>query len=69
MNTSGHRVLITGGSKGIGFALARQFHKEGNQVVLVGRDEAALVAAEMRFCRTFKNMGRPRSSMCRRCWR
>jgi len=46
MNTTGHRVLITGGSKGIGLALAKQFHSAGNTVVLVGRDEAALAAAQ-----------------------
>jgi uncharacterized oxidoreductase len=46
MRTSGHRVLITGGAKGIGLALAKQFHAAGNRVVLIGRDPAALLAAE-----------------------
>ncbi|HET7792182.1 MAG TPA: SDR family NAD(P)-dependent oxidoreductase [Rhizobacter sp.] len=45
MRSSGHRVLITGGSRGIGLALARRFHANGNSVLLVGRDEAALAAA------------------------
>ncbi len=45
MRTSGHRVLITGGAKGIGLALAKQFHAAENHVVLVGRDQAALLAA------------------------
>ena len=45
MHTSGHRVLITGGAKGIGLALAKQFHSAGNHVTLVGRDLAALQAA------------------------
>lgn len=45
MRTSGHRVLITGGAKGIGFALAKQFHAAGNHVVLVGRDQATLLVA------------------------
>lgn len=46
MRTSGHRVLVTGGSRGIGLAIARQFHAAGNQVILVGREEAALRSAE-----------------------
>lgn len=45
MLTTGHRVLITGGSRGIGFALATQFHAAGNHVVLVGRDEGTLLQA------------------------
>lgn len=32
------RVLITGGNKGIGLAAARQFLKEGYEVVAIGRD-------------------------------
>lgn len=42
MKASGHRVLITGGAKGIGLALARQFHAHGNTVVVAGRDPVAL---------------------------
>lgn len=45
MHTSGHRVLITGGAKGIGLALAKQFHAAGNEVILAGRDARALEAA------------------------
>lgn len=45
MRASGHTVLITGGGRGIGLALARQFHAAGNRVVLVGRDEPALESA------------------------
>lgn len=45
MNIAGHRVLITGGVTGIGFALAEKFHAAGNQVVLVGRSEARLTKA------------------------
>ncbi|WP_374334820.1 SDR family oxidoreductase [Leeia sp.] len=45
MQTSGLRVVVTGASRGIGLALARQFHQAGNPVVLVGRDEAALQQA------------------------
>jgi uncharacterized oxidoreductase len=45
MRSSAHNVLITGGSRGIGLALAKQFHANGNQVILIGRDSTALAAA------------------------
>ena len=38
-------VLITGGSRGIGLACARQFLAEGARVTLVGRDSEHLQAA------------------------
>ncbi|WP_127530978.1 SDR family oxidoreductase [Paenibacillus kobensis] len=38
MNKSGHTVLITGGAAGIGLALAKQFVRSGNQVIITGRD-------------------------------
>jgi NAD(P)-dependent dehydrogenase (short-subunit alcohol dehydrogenase family) len=43
-------VLITGGSKGIGLALAHEFAAEGANVVIVARDEATLgrAAGEVR---------------------
>jgi NAD(P)-dependent dehydrogenase (short-subunit alcohol dehydrogenase family) len=45
MGLKGKRVLITGGSKGIGLACAEGFAAEGCDLVLVGRDAAALAAA------------------------
>jgi len=42
---STHNVLITGGGKGIGLALARKFHAAGNAVTIVGRDQTALDSA------------------------
>lgn len=45
MRTSDHKVLVTGGGRGIGLALAKQFHSNGNTVILVGRDRSALEAA------------------------
>jgi uncharacterized oxidoreductase len=45
MHPPSHRVLITGGAKGIGLALAKQFHAYQNEVILVDRDATALAQA------------------------
>lgn len=42
MRISGNTVLITGGSSGIGFALARQLTALGNTVIVTGRHAPAL---------------------------
>lgn len=39
------RVLVTGGSRGIGFAIAKKCVDEGARVVITGRDEKRLGAA------------------------
>jgi len=44
LKLSGRRVLITGGSKGIGEACARVFLAEGCSIVLVARDASRLAA-------------------------
>jgi NAD(P)-dependent dehydrogenase (short-subunit alcohol dehydrogenase family) len=46
LGLSGKRVLITGGSRGIGFACARSFLGEGADVVIAARDPQRLDAAK-----------------------
>ncbi|WP_264777388.1 SDR family NAD(P)-dependent oxidoreductase [Deinococcus aetherius] len=49
-NLSGKRVLISGGSRGLGLALAREFTAHGARVVLMARSAAELgrAAADLR---------------------
>jgi FlaA1/EpsC-like NDP-sugar epimerase len=39
---SGQVALITGGSRGLGFSLAREFAREGRRLALCARDEPEL---------------------------
>ncbi len=45
MNAAGKKFLITGGSAGIGLAIARLATEKGASVVILGRDEARLASA------------------------
>lgn len=45
MKTTGNTVLITGGSAGIGLALAQALSAAGNTVIITGRNEARLQQA------------------------
>jgi NAD(P)-dependent dehydrogenase (short-subunit alcohol dehydrogenase family) len=45
LELTGKRALITGGSRGIGLAIARQLTLEGARVAIAARDPAALEAA------------------------
>ncbi len=49
MKTTGNIVLITGGTSGIGLAIARKFLDEGNVVIVTGTnaDKAAAVQSEL----------------------
>lgn len=45
MKTSNNTILITGGSAGIGFAIAKAFLEKGNRVIITGRDAQRLEKA------------------------
>ena len=49
MNIKGNTILITGGSAGIGLALAERFLKEDNTVIICGRNEQKLEEAKLKF--------------------
>ena len=36
MNANSKKIVITGGSKGLGKALALEFAKQGSQVLIIG---------------------------------
>lgn len=46
MDLRGNTILITGGSSGIGWELAKQFLEKGNQVIITGRNEQKLQQAQ-----------------------
>lgn len=45
---NGQSTVITGGSRGLGFALARELMKEGCNVTLLARDEKELMKAQQK---------------------
>jgi len=45
MQTTNNTILITGGSAGIGFAIAKLFSEKGNQVIITGRNGDRLTSA------------------------
>jgi len=59
MNLEGKRVLITGGSSGIGFAIARAMLAKGARVIVTGRNSERLAQA----VRDFQERGLPISGV------
>lgn len=53
MKNSTQHVLITGGTSGIGYQLAKLFAKDGYQIILVARDEEELTKAAADFSGEF----------------
>lgn len=49
MEITKNTVLITGGSTGIGFAIAEAFIKAGNEVLICGRRESKLLEAKQKY--------------------
>lgn len=39
---NGKKVIVTGGNRGLGYAMAKRFVEEGAEVLITGRDEAKL---------------------------
>jgi len=56
LELAGKLAIVTGGSRGIGKAVARELAREGASVVVVGRDQAALDASAQELSR---ETGRP----------
>ncbi len=51
MKFSGHTILVTGGSAGIGLAFAAKFLDMGNEVIITGRRQSKLDEAKARYPR------------------
>ena len=45
MKTTGNTIFISGGSAGIGLAIAKKLNAEGNKIIINGRSEERLQAA------------------------
>ena len=53
MELSNNKILITGGNKGIGLALAKKFLTLSNQVIITGRNETDLSNVKKQFPEVF----------------
>src|SRR5262249_60975006 len=55
LGLKGRRVLVTGGSQGIGYAVAKGFLEEGAHVTIVARDPTGLREASARLSEVSKD--------------
>ncbi len=62
-NYNNKLVYITGGSSGIGFAIAQEFLREGASVLLIARDTGKLQAAQEKLSASFPE-GEKRVAIC-----
>ncbi|MEO8238127.1 MAG: SDR family NAD(P)-dependent oxidoreductase [Flavobacterium sp.] len=49
MNLANNKILITGGTTGIGFGLTERFIQENNTVIIYGRRESILNEVKAKF--------------------
>lgn len=56
MRFNGKRVLVTGGSSGIGFAVAKRITDEGGRVIITGRNQTNLDAAVKKLGKTAQSI-------------
>ncbi len=62
MKLNGNTILITGGGSGIGLALAEEFSRMGNRIIVAGRTPEKLRVAEKKGFKTFSvDMSNPAS--------
>ena len=67
---SGNTILITGGTSGIGYALAEQLLQSGNTVLITGRSEARLADARQSLSGFLKvALEQVKNGRCRHCIR
>mgnify|MGYP000312226753 CR=1 FL=1 len=69
MNTRNNVVLITGGSSGIGLALAKKFLSEDNQVIIIGRSAPKLEAVKRQFPKAIIEAADITDEKISICWR
>ena len=58
-NLAGQVAIVTGGSRGLGFLIARELVREGCRVVICARDEAELARARDELRAGGANAGSP----------
>ena len=60
----GRSAVITGGSKGLGLAIAEEYARSGADVAILARDQGTLNEAKARIERTFRSWRPTRTWIC-----